>query len=260
MDGQRRLEIGGGRVMGDSPAQLVIPPTAAAYADAQIDDYGPMVDGDRGKRGLLFRWQPGTILELQARFSHSAEALQGTAGFGFWNAPFGDPTVRRPALPQAVWFFFASPPSDLPLSADGPGRGWFAATIDARRPSAIAMIPFAPFVLLGNQLAPLRRRLWPFVQRQLGISFKPLLTSMTAWHTYRLEWLPDGCAFYVDGTLHHQTAFSPRGPLGFVCWMDNQYMVLTPRGRFASGVLPTSQSQWMEFSVCRCSSASNSAL
>jgi hypothetical protein len=241
---QRKLEINGGRVVGGPPYQFYLPSTAAGYADAQIDDYGPGTPS--GSSGLTFRWRPGTTLELRARFSHSAEALQGTAGFGFWNAPFGDPTVRRPALPQAVWFFFASPPNDLPFAPDGPGRGWFTATIDARRPSALAMIPLAPFVLLGNQLAPLRRRLWPFVQRQLGISFQPLPTSMKEWHIYRLEWLSTGCAFYVDDELHHQTPFSPRGPLGFVCWIDNQYMVLTPRGRFASGVLSIQQAQWME--------------
>jgi hypothetical protein len=80
----------------------------------------------------------------------------------------------------------------------------------------------------------------------LGISFKPLETPMTGWHTYRLEWLADGCNFYVDRKLHHRTPFSPRGPLGFVCWMDNQYMKLTPGGRFAWGVLVTQQAQWLE--------------
>jgi hypothetical protein len=69
---------------------------------------------------------------------------------------------------------------------------------------------------------------------------------MAEWHSYRLDWLADGCTFYVDGVLQHQTRFSPRGPLGFVCWIDNQTMVLTPRGRFGWGVLSTQQAQWLE--------------
>ena len=99
-----------------------------------------------------YPWSPGTRLRLRARFSHPPDQLIGTAGFGFWNAPFGDPTVRRPALPQACWFFFASAPTDLPLAPAGPGRGWFAATMDATGGSALALIPLAPALLLLNQI------------------------------------------------------------------------------------------------------------
>lgn len=243
---QRKLEMNGGRVQGNGPYQFYLPPTAAGYANAQIDDYGP--DPTPGSSSLTFRWRPRTTLALRARFSHTAAELRGTAGFGFWNAPFGDPTVRRPALPQVAWFFFGSPPTDLPLALDQPGRGWFAATLDAGRPSALATIPLTPFVLLSNHFTTLRRRLWPWVQHRLGISFQSLETPLTEWHTYRLDWLPEGCVFYVDGKLQHQTPFSPHGPLGFVCWIDNQYMVLTRRGRFASGILTTQQAQWMEIS------------
>ena len=84
------------------------------------------------------------------------------------------------------------------------------------------------------------------VRRRLGISFKPLSVKMTEWHQYRLEWRSDGCLFYVDGELVYQTAFSPRGPLGFVCWLDNQYMVLTRNGRFRWGTLPLTEDQWLE--------------
>jgi hypothetical protein len=172
--------------------------------------------------------------------------LLGTAGFGFWNAPFGDPTVRRPALPQAVWFFYASPPNDLPLAPDGPGRGWFAATLHAVSWSAVSMIPLAPFVVLGNRSARLRRHLWPWVQRRLGISFAPIKVNMTEWHDYRLEWRADGCSFWVDDYPLLQTPHCPTGPLGFVCWLDNQYMIVTSCGRVASGVLATAFRQWLE--------------
>jgi hypothetical protein len=239
----RLLEINGGVVDESQPetTTLWLPPTSGGYADAQFDDYAP-----HGRTRTAFNWQPGVVLRLAARFSHEVEQLQGTAGFGFWNAPFGDPTINRPALPQATWFFFASSPSDLPLAASGPGRGWFAATLDAGRKTAVSLIPLAPFILLLNQSVLFRRRLWPLLRQRLAISFAPIAVPLTAWHTYELAWLPGGCRFTVDGVPVLQTPHSPRGPLGFVCWLDNQYMVATNNGRFRWGVLPTTTTQWLE--------------
>ena len=39
---------------------------------------------------------------------------------------------------------------------------------------------------------------------------------------------------------------SPRGPLGLVIWIDNQWMVATPEGRFGHGVLALDHAQWLE--------------
>ncbi len=242
----RRLEIGGGRVI-DAPSpssllRLQIPATLQGYTDAQLDDYGlPDI-----KRRADYPWQPGVSLRVTARFSPGNGDLLGTAGFGFWNAPFGDPTVRGVARPSACWFFYGSAPNDLPLAPDGPGRGWFAATLDAARPSAIPLIPLAPFVLLANRVGRVRRRLWPWVQQRLDISFAPIAVDMREWHEYQLEWRRNGCEFMVDGRTLLQTPHSPRGPLGFVCWIDNQYMVATGDGRFRWGTLPTGQPQWLE--------------
>jgi len=247
----RRLELGGGQVFGQRPSshhplRLQIPPTAQGYADAQIDDYGL----DTISRRRDYPWQPGNSLQIRARFSHGQAALRGTAGFGFWNAPFGDPTVRWPALPQAAWFFFGSPPNNLPLSPEGvDGRGWYAATLDATTWAAKSMIPLAPFLLIGNQFARFRKKIWPKVQARCGISFALITDDMREWHTYRLHWSATGCAFWVDGRLLLQTSHSPQGPLGFVCWIDNQYMVVTPRGKFAWGTLPTTEVQWLEVSM-----------
>jgi hypothetical protein len=237
----RRLELNGGQVRDDPFWSLILPPTPKGYADAQIDDYGLAGDG-RGQ----YPWSPGTRLRLRARFSHPADKLIGTAGFGFWNAPFGDPTVRRPALPQACWFFFASTPTDLPLAPAGPGRGWFAATIDATRRSALALIPLAPALLLLNQIGGLRRKIWPLIQRRLLISYVPIHISLQAWHEYTLSWTAAGCSFLVDGATVLRTPYSPAGPLGFVCWLDNQYMVATATGRFRWGTLPTTTEQRLE--------------
>ena len=239
----RLLEMSGGEVRGERPFvnnlfQLYLPICPAGYTDAQIDD----CVGSR----QAYPWRPGTTLALRARFSHEANELVGTAGFGFWNAPFGDPSKPVPTLPQATWFFFGSPPNDLPLAPNGSGRGWFAATLDATTWRALRIAPLAPVVLLLNQLAPLRRKIWPWVQKQLQISFQPIAPSMTDWHDYKLVWRKNGCQFWVDGRLIHQTPFSPHGPLGFVCWIDNQYMVATSNGRFRWGTIPVTSPQFLE--------------
>lgn len=246
MNNFRVLEMNGGQVLGERPFtqhpfKLYLPPTQTGYADAQIDDYG-------GLRRAAYPWQPGTRLSLRARFSQEADELVGTAGFGFWNAPFGDPTVPWPALPQAVWFFFGSPPNNLPLANSEPGRGWFASTLDATTWQAVRLLPLALPALLLNQFTGLRRKIWPWVQKQLQISFQPITESMTVWHDYQLDWRKSGCDFWLDGRLLHQTPFSPRGSLGFVCWMDNQFMVATANGRFRWGTLPIAVPQWLELS------------
>ena len=101
-------------------------------------------------------------------------------------------------------------------------------------------------MLLLNQVAPFRRRIWTAVQRRLGISYAQIDLDITDWHIYELLWYPDGCRFNVDDKQLMQTPFSPRGPLGFVCWVDNQYMIVTARGRFGWGYLPIIKTQWME--------------
>lgn len=240
---QHVIALNGGRVEQAETCTFHLSPEVVGYADAQIDDYGG--------RGGAFHWWPGTTLSLRARFSHDVSTLQGTAGFGFWNAPYGDPSRRRPRLPGAAWFFFASAPSDLPFAPEGAGRGWFAGTIDVRPSAAVAMLPLSPAVLLLNQIAAARHRIWPAVRWRLGIHAKSIAADMTTWHDYRLEWRTDGTRFLVDGAPLLVTPQSPRGPLGFVCWLDNQYLMLTPRGRFRAGTHHTGIQQWMEIADLR---------
>jgi hypothetical protein len=71
---------------------------------------------------------------------------------------------------------------------------------------------------------------------------------MTVWHTYALEWGSRTARFSVDGRVVLDNAPSPRGLLGLVVWLDNQYMVVTPRGRFRWGLLDISDQQWLEVS------------
>lgn len=238
-DGWRHLTRNGGRIepLNGGGWRLALAPADKGYAVAQIDDYGD------GRRGRFNHW-PGTMLRLRACFSHRAEQQPGTAGFGFWNAPLGDPTVNRPAWPQAAWFFLAAPNNDLPFAPPG-GWGWFAATLDAGRPSARRVMPLAALFLLAHQFGPLRRRIWPWLQRRLGIAHTPLAGDPTGWHDYVLDWQPNGCRFLVDGEAILDTPLTPRGPVGFVVWIDNQYMIARPTGRVGAGVGAVQEGAWM---------------
>ena len=213
------------------------------YTNAQIDDYAALA-----RRAFL--WRPPVRIQLRARFSHDGHALHGTAGFGFWNDPFLMTGGRVPALPRALWFFFASPPSDLPLADRVPGHGWKASTIDAAQPRAWRWAATAPCLPLLLRRAAWYRRLWPRVQRDLGVAEAMLAVSMTEWHEYSIAWNTDATSFAIDGqTVLHAPA--PGAPLGLVVWIDNQWMVATPTGRFGQGVLPISTVQWLEIADLR---------
>ena len=238
----QRLEINGGRVEPISNlCRFVLPPIANGYADAQLHNYGRFPLSRH-----TFPYHPKVHLNLEARFSHDTSTLKGTAGFGFWNAPFADPSLKLPALPKATWFFFASQPNDLPLARTGSGRGWFTTTIDATKFKALAWAPLTPIVLILNQLPFLKRLIWPKVRQSLGISFQQIDLDIQQWHHYEIHWLEEACTFKINGIPILKTPHSPSAPLGFVCWIDNQYMVATANGRFRWGTLQTKQTQWME--------------
>ncbi|MCO6451979.1 MAG: hypothetical protein J5I90_14445 [Caldilineales bacterium] len=211
--------------------------TTRTYSNAQIDDY-------QGLPRRRFRWRPPLTLTVQARFSEGQPP--GTAGFGLWNEPFSRQLNRLPAPPQAVWFFYASPPSDMRLALDTPGRGWKAAVIDANRLSFWLLAPFAPLGILVMRLPPLYRILWPIAQRAIGVAEASLAVDKTDWRSYQIEWGVHSTNFSVDGETVLAEAPSPRGPLGLVMWMDNQYMTVTTQGRFRSGLLASRDTRWLE--------------
>lgn len=213
------------------------------YTNAQLDDYAGLARG-------AMRNRPPLRLNVRARFSHGADALTGTAGFGFWNDPFLMTELRMPALPQALWFFFASPPSDMALTLETPGWGWKAQAMDALHWRGAAALGLALPAIPALRVAGWRRRLWPWFARQLRIAEAALSTPMTEWHDYGLEWEKDVAVFRVDGSEVLRGP-SPRGPLGLVVWIDNQYLIARPTGQVGYGLLPKVQAQWMEIGELR---------
>jgi len=123
------------------------------YTDAQIDDY-------QGLSRRRFRWNPPLTMTVRARFSHAADELIGTAGFGFWNDPFLMTGFRPPALPRAIWFFYSSAHSNIKLAREAPGWGWKAATIDAVTLPFFLLAPTAPLTVPLMNVPPLYRWLW----------------------------------------------------------------------------------------------------
>jgi hypothetical protein len=222
------------------------------YTDAQIDDYG-----ERARSA--FPWHPPVRMEVRARSSLPAatptsipenqDFLRGTAGFGLWNYPF---SVRGDILmlPEAIWFFYASPPSNMALVPESVGWGWKAQVVHSLRVEALAaVLPTAlatGWARLTGETRPAAR----WLQRLSGTHEALLSVDMTTWHTYALEWRRETATFWVDGSLVLRVPRPPPRPLGFVAWLDNQYAVATPGGVLRFGTV-TSGPQWFELDSVR---------
>ena len=204
-----------------------------SYRLAQLDDYSKL---PRSR----FLWRPPVCLEVRARVSEAEPS--GTWGFGLWNDPFtaslglAGMARRLPALPQAAWFFYASPHNYLALHDTHPAQGLLAATFASRR------IP-APVLAAGLPALPLLA--WPLTARWLRRAMRPFVAEDAArldldpaqWHTYRFDWCADAVNFFVDGESCFTTTVAPSGPLGLVLWIDNQYAAFPPDGRLRFGAL-----------------------
>ena len=241
-----------------------------SYRDAQLDDYSQL---PRHKF-------PHRTLSLSLRAKASSSSAAGTWGFGLWNDPFGlslgfgGSPFRLPALPNAVWFFYASKenylsfksPSATPPASRNGGSALGEVAANGFMAQTFRSPKFHPLLFLAGLALPFSRKttrkLLSKVIDEDGISLwsptaccrdmqeqAPALQShsvdVTQWHAYRLEWSPKRVLLEVDDVPVLETLVSPRGPLGVVIWIDNQYAAFTPEGRISFGVLEGKES-WIE--------------
>jgi len=197
-----------------------------------------------------FPWQEGTTLRLACRVSE--ENLPGTWGFGLWNDPFslslgvqGSPR-RLPVLPNACWFFHASAENHLSFApAPTPANGFLAQVFSgARIPSGL----FAPLTLASPFLLAQPVSRWArekIAARLIREEAKSLGVETARWHEYEIQWRENGVLFLLDGEILLQSQVIPRGPLGLVLWIDNQYAAWEPNGAMRAGLL-AHPLMWME--------------
>jgi len=222
---------------------LEIPASSrGAYRLAQLDDHGT-----GRKQG--FPWQPPLTLSLQARVS--SQSLPGTWGFGYWNDPFSKllasaGTARRfPTLPQAVWFFHASPENYLSFRDDLPAHGLLAATFQSENIAAVWLALASPalaLALIPGAAQLIRRTLRRFVHQSAAL----IEINVVTWHTYSFRWQSDQVSFFVDEIEISHTHVSPTGPLEPVIWINNQYAAMPPRGILKAGTLSSLEPSWLE--------------
>jgi hypothetical protein len=240
-----KYEIGSGRVdtLDTNRFRMSIPPSQKAYADAQLDDY-------RFLSRANFPWRPPLRMRLRARASHNTPV--GTLGFGFWNDPFtlslgqGGAARRLPAAPNALWFFYGSPPNNMALDPNVPGHGWKAASLRSTRIPPLLLAPTALIAAALTYLQPLRRRVMRTALRFVCAEEHLLDSTLDEWHDYELHWQERQAVFSVDGRQVHTVQAPPSGPLGFVTWIDNQYAIASPEKGFRFGTLTTQADQWLE--------------
>jgi len=214
--------------------RLSLPPgPASQYRLAQLDDYSALPR-------RRFAWHAPFELRLQARLSHAD--LPGTWGFGFWNDPFSfslgakGSSRRLPALPNAAWFFYASPQNYLSLRDDLPANGLLAAVF---RSPLIPGFLLAPAVLAMPLLAlPLTARwLRRLARRLIQQDAARLKVDFTQPHHYQLDWQNNHVRFEVDDKPVFESPLVPKGRLGLVIWIDNQFAAFTSDGKIHFGTL-----------------------
>lgn len=237
MDLQRRLSHDGTLMETEHGWRFAIPAgPASRYRLSQLDDH-------QGLPRKAYPCHPTTTLSLRARVS--SQTIPGTWGFGLWNDPFGfsfgpgSTFFRPPALPNTIWFFFASQESYLSFRDDKPAQGFLAQAF--RSPSfhadllrAALLLPFVPKTT---------RRI---MSRVIEEEAEAVSVDVTQWHRYRLEWSPKRASFWVDEVSILESAVSPGGPLGLVLWIDNQFAAFTPQGKLRWGLEANQHGEWLE--------------
>lgn len=215
---------------------------AGTYRLAQLDDYARL---PRGR----FPLKNPTDLSLRCRVS-SAD-LPGTWGFGFWNDPFMfsfglQGTARRlPVLPNAAWFFHASPRNHLSLRDPLPGSGFLAQSFCAPHVPSLLLAPglVALPLLFSRTFSKWIRAICARIIDEDGAL---LSIDVTQWHAYQIAWHHEQLILSVDGQPVLKTGVSPRAPLALVIWIDNQFAAFTPQGKISAGTEANPVPAWIE--------------
>ncbi len=221
-------------------ARLVVEGAAAnELSDAELDDH-------RTAPRWNLHWTPPLTMTVRARFSHPAGELFGTAGFGFWNDPF-DWVGNIESPPNALWFFYASPHSEMAFVRGVSGSGWKAASLNGGRADRVTMA-------VGNflfRLPGMSKLIFAAAEKRLSSAEQVLSVEMTEWHEYSLEWNMSEAIFRVDGHQELRASSPPRLPLGFVAWVDNNATTMGPGKEFEFKRIPIPQRQWMELAYVK---------
>jgi len=251
---------------------------SSGYRDAQLDDYSQLP-----RHRFPHRPERSRRISLSLRAKISNISAAGTWGFGLWNDPFGlslgfgGSPFRLPALPNAAWFFYASPQNYLSFKSpsttgfDTPSKNTRATQPSAQGEVANGFMAqtfrspkFHPLLIPAGLIFPFSRKLArkliskviqedsislsnPADHRQqaVGLQSQAQGVDVTQWHRYRLEWEEKRVSFYVDDAKVFESLVSPHPPLGVIIWIDNQYAAFTPEGKIAFGVLE-GEEEWLE--------------
>jgi len=216
--------------------RLTIPAgPAGGYRLSQLDDHAHIARKN-------YPYSLPFSMSLKARVSSAS--VPGTWGFGLWNDPFGfsfgpeDNFFRLPALPNALWFFYASPQNYLSFRDDKPARGFLAQAFRSPR--------FHRLLILAGMALPFsRKKTRQLLSNIIDEDSATISVDVTQWHTYRLEWSLTRSAFWADDVQVLESPVSPHPPLGLVIWIDNQYAAFHPDGRIAYGILEGKE-EWLE--------------
>lgn len=220
----------------ESGYKLEIPAgDSSQYRFAQVDDYF-------GRSRKKFPHRSST---LSLRAKTSSNSLPGTWGFGFWNDPFGlslgfgGRRWQVPALPNAVWFFGASPSNYLSFTDQLPANGFLAQSFHSPR--------FHPLLVPAAFSFPFSHKTTrKLMSRVIQEDANALDVDPSVWHDYRLEWGMKRAAWYVDSLLVLESTVTPNLPLGLVIWLDNQFAFFPPDGKIGFGVLENPEPAWLE--------------
>jgi hypothetical protein len=113
-----------------------------------------------------------------------------------------------------------------------------------RIPSIVlsAGIPLLPFLSIPLTSRYLRRLARVMIHEDAArVDLDP-----TTWHDYKMELHRGKVLFYLDDRVYFETEICPKGRLGLVIWIDNQFAAFPPDGKIKFGTLSHERVAWLE--------------